>query len=77
MMGLSMCSITMFVLSFLSAMSVTVCQMQNSNNTTRMPNIPMTTCSRCSGESASSLALIPPAILSFSLTTSCFISSPF
>ena len=28
MMGLSMCSITMFVLSFLSAMSVTVCQMQ-------------------------------------------------
>ena len=59
----------------LLAMSVTVCQMQNSSRTTKIQNIPMTTCILCSGESASSLTLMPPAILSFSLTTSRFISS--
>ena len=82
MTGLSMCSITMFVFSGLSAMSLTVCQMQNSSPTTRIPNIQMTTCSLCCGESASSLSLMPPAILCFAsfrkevLLPASFISSP-
>ena len=59
MMGLSMCSITMFVLSFLSAMSVTVCQMLNSSSTAMTASIPNTTYSLSVGESASSLALTP------------------
>ena len=76
-MGLSMCSITMFVFSGLSAMSLTVCQMQNSNRTTRIPNIPTTICSLWSGESASSLSLMSLTILCFAFATSCFISSQF
>ena len=50
---------------------------------TMLPNIPMTTCSLCSGESASSLSLMP--LTTFCLTSfskeipdsTSFISSPF
>lgn len=73
----------MVVPSLLSlAMSVTVCQMQNSSRTTSIPNIPATMCSRCPGESASSLSLMP--LTTFCLTSfrkempdsAFFISSP-
>ena len=66
----------------LLAMSVTVCQMQNSNPTTRIPNMPMTMCSLCCGESASSLDLMPPTTFCFTslkkeiAVSVCFISSP-
>lgn len=79
-----MCSITIATPSLrLSEISRTVCHMQYSSRTARIPSIPITTCSLSVGESASSLALTRPDTLCFTsfmrlgfACSSCFISSP-